>query len=201
MFRFSLMHLGLIIFILFDAKRFLVVNCDATNRASKHAVRDSYYYDAEQAGGSASSSEESASAISTDSREQPISEHVNEIRLSETFKVTCPVERLPDEYAFHAILFNRSLDNIDQPGRITARRLLDRSYIEIESTRQFDALFGAFHQITNWTDNEVIVEFAQFSDTGRYYCVYARNHHSAAADNDHNRSYLIASAPYIVYDG
>jgi hypothetical protein len=141
-----------------------------------------------------------ATSSESSNSDQPITEHVNEIRLSETFTVSCPTESLPNEYTFQEIVFNRSLENVDLSS-VSSRHILDKNYIEIESTRLFRSLFGSqphHHRMANWTDHEIIVEFSQFSDTGRYYCVYSKRHHHSG-DND--KSYLITSAPYIVYDG
>jgi hypothetical protein len=126
-------------------------------------------------------------------------EHINEIRLSETFRIKCSLDNQHSlgnsEYTFQSIVFNRSLLNIDAT-RFNLKTT--QHFIEVDTTQQLDELFDRF--TTNWTDHEIIVELAQFSDTGRYYCIYSKTVFSSLSGND-EKSYLITSTPFLIYDG
>lgn len=132
------------------------------------------------------SSEHGKLNVSLSSSEQ----NFKELRLKEPFQIKCPISLLG--YSFEQIVFNRSLFNLAET--IETESLLEVGNVfKIDSAARFDQLFKNVNYNSN--NREVYIEYATFTDTGRYYCVYSM------VDTTGQKKYLVSSSSLIVYDG
>jgi hypothetical protein len=132
---------------------------------------------------------------------------VRKFRLASSFQVECPRTQQikAEKFEFDRIMFNRSVYSRRDDAAAVAVVVRNEAtgwqdWTLVKSEAGFEAIFGRIDRVWPF-DNVYKIENAKFDDSGKYFCVYSRQHDAGGGGGGRDREFLVNERINLVYDG